>query len=210
MLLSMVRRQLPRTKRTSRIDDTMTVRSNGIPHYTYVDQTPNGLQAQNYNWTLPLNPQYSQQTKRIPCLGTAGLSINGIPIFGPNEAQMPDPYGDPVANGVMDEAEGHSGRNGTYHYHALVESAFFDADGDGVPDLLDDERVPDAAGPSPILGFALDGFPIYGPRGCLDAACQRVVTFKSSYEHTKYEMGTVGCANAMPALTGMHMSARRL
>ena len=67
---------------------------------------------------------------------------------------MPDPYGDPVANGVMDEAEGHTGGQGDYHYHALIESAFADADGDGVPDLFDTENA-EQGGPSPILGFAL-------------------------------------------------------
>ena len=37
---------------------------------------------------------------------------------------------------------------------------------------------------SPIIGYAMDGFPIYGPRGCLDAACSEVVTFKSGWQQT--------------------------
>ena len=48
-------------------------------------------------------------------------------------------------------------------------------------------------GPSQIVGFALDGFPIYGPRGCLDANCEEVVTFKSSYNAINYE--AVGCVD---------------
>ncbi|MEE2786019.1 MAG: YHYH protein, partial [Myxococcota bacterium] len=117
-------------------------------------------------------------------------------VYGPNEAQFPDPYGDPVANGAMDETEGHTGGNADYHYHALLELVFVDSDGDGVPDLLDDEAVPAPMGPSPILGYALDGFPIYGPRGCTDEECETVVTFSSSYETTNYEQGTEGCLNS--------------
>jgi hypothetical protein len=43
--------------------------------------------------------------------------------------------------------------------------------------------VPEAL-PSPVLGFALDGFPIYGPRGCLDAECTEVATMESSWVQT--------------------------
>ena len=35
--------------------------------------------------------------------------------------------------------------------------------------------------PSPILAFAADGFPVFGPFGCIDAECSRVVEFKSSW-----------------------------
>ena len=49
------------------------------------------------------------------------------------------------------------------------------------------------AQPSPIIGFALDGFPIYGPYGCLDEGCSEVVEFKSSWQNTGYWPGTVGC-----------------
>lgn len=38
--------------------------------------------------------------------------------------------------------------------------------------------------PSPVVGYALDGFPIYGPRGCLDVACTQVVTFTSGWVQT--------------------------
>ena len=91
-------------------DDEMTVTSNGIPHYTYVSTTPNALNEQAHVWTVPLNPTYSDSTQAIPCLGTAGFSINGIPVYGPNEGPMPDPFGDPVENAVMDESQGHSGK----------------------------------------------------------------------------------------------------
>jgi hypothetical protein len=175
-------------------DTEMTVEANGIPHYTYVSTTPNALNPQNHSWTIPLNPEYSEQTSEIALLGTVGFAINGIPIYGPNEGPMPDPFGDPVANDVMDESQGHTGGNADYHYHMFVEASFRDTDGDGVPDLYDTEPMAAQDGPSPILGFSLDGFPIYGPQGCLDAACEQVVIFKSSWETTNYEADSLGCA----------------
>jgi hypothetical protein len=51
------------------------------------------------------------------------------------------------------------------------------------------------AQPSPVVGFALDGFPIYGSHGCLDTACTQIVEFKSSYQNTGYRAGTVGCGS---------------
>ena len=176
-------------------DTEVIVTSNGMPHYTYVSTTPNPLAAQNHRWTIPLNPEYSEETQEVPCLGTVGFSISGIPVYGPNEGPMPDPFGDPVANDVMDESQGHTGGDDDYHYHAFVEPSFRDTDGDGVPDLYDDEPMAVQEGPSPILGYALDGFPIYGNRGCLDANCEQVVAFKSSWESTNYENGTEGCEN---------------
>jgi len=107
----------------------------------------------------------------IPLLGTAAFTLNGIPIFGPNEAERPDPYGDPVYNGIVDMCKGHTGGGGTYHYHALLA------------ECITPDRVSDGA-PSPIIGYALDGFPIYGPFGCLDAECSEVVKFESGWVQT--------------------------
>ena len=53
----------------------------------------------------------------------------------------------------------------------------------------------DTSIPSPIIGFALDGFPIYGPMGCLDEDCEEVVEFKSGWELTVYE--SPGCTSSM-------------
>ena len=78
-------------------------------------------------------------------------AIDGMPIFGPNEAAMPDPYGDPIYNGLMDFCLGHTAMGGLYHYHGLLVECL-------VGDVAPDE-------PSPIIGFALDGYPIFGPRG---------------------------------------------
>jgi len=174
----------------------LTMTANGIPHYTYVATTPNPLGEQAHSWTIPLIPAVAATTTGVPCLGAVGFAINGIPLYGPNEGPMPDPFGDPIENDVMDESQGHTGGTADYHYHAFVEATFQDADGDGLPDLYDDDAAPVNQGPSPILGYALDGFPIYGPRGCLDEACGEVMTFKSSWASTNYEMGTEGCANS--------------
>lgn len=151
-------------------DNEVEVVSNGIPGYEFQSITPNGLSEQDYLFRFPLYPELADQTTEIPLLGTAGVAINGLPIFGPNEGPNPDPYGDPVYNGIMDFCMGHTAMGGTYHYHALL-----------VECLTSD--TPANQG-SPIIGYANDGFPIYGPRGCIDEDCTQVVEFKSSWEQT--------------------------
>ncbi len=173
-------------------DTTMTVTSNGIPHYTYQSMTPNALEAQNFVWEVPLSPTELAGVATIPCLGTVGFTVNGIPIYGPNEGPFPDPYGDPIANDVMDWCLGHTGGSADYHYHGVFEECF---------------NIPESTGPSPVIGFAMDGYPIYGPRGCVDADCTDVVTFKSGWDAINVEKDTCAsnadcgsaytCANAM-------------
>jgi hypothetical protein len=147
---------------------TVTVQSNGIPGYRFVATTPNPLRAQNYNWRFPQNPAQAARTTTIPLLGPVGIAVNGLPFYGPNEAQMPHPYGDPVYNQLLDYCLGHTAQRGDYHYHALLVKCLVSGAADGKP--------------SPIIGYAFDGFPIYGPYGCVDAACTRVVKFQSGWD----------------------------
>ncbi len=179
---------------------TMTVTSNGIPHYTYVSMTPNPLAAANHSWTVPLNPTVADAPSDIPLLGDAGFGVNGSVWYGPNEGPFPDPYGDPIGNAICDWCGGHTAD--AYHFHALDETMLVDLDGDGEPTCMDtvdvdqsgDAYVPGAQ-PSPIVGYALDGFPIYGSYGCTESACTEVIEFKSAWENTGYLTNTVGCAN---------------
>ena len=89
-------------------DNSINVSSIGIPHYNFVQITSNDLQSQNYNWDIPRYPIENGENNAIPFLGTDGIANNGLPIFGPNEGPHPDPYGDPVYNGIMDYCMGHT------------------------------------------------------------------------------------------------------
>ncbi|MGB0590320.1 MAG: YHYH protein [Myxococcota bacterium] len=177
---------------------TMTVTSNGIPHYSYVSMTPNALVAANHSWTVPLNPEIADEATELPLLGDAGFGVNGSVWYGPNEGPFPDPFGDPVANGIMDWCGGHTAA--AYHFHYMTETMLIDWDGDGEPACMDTEDLNEAgesyvigSQPSPIVGFALDGFPIYGPYGCTDADCTEVIEFHSSWQNISPRDGTVGC-----------------
>ena len=148
-------------------DDTLVVRSNGIPHYEFVQITPNPLLETNREYRFPLRPKLAAMPTPIPLLGTVGVAINGIPFFGPNEGGVPYPgFGDPIYNSIMDACMGHTARE--YHYHALVEACL-------AADIKPGE-------PSPILAYAADGFAVYGPYGCADQECSKVVKFKSSWK----------------------------
>ena len=120
---------------------------------------------------------------RVALLGQVGIAVNGLPFYGPNEGPFPDPFGDPVFNGIMDECAGHTGGNADYHFHTLIESCLTDGD-------------VDTTAPSGIIGFSFDGFPIYGPRGCLDEDCSEVVEFNSSYQNSSIQADTIGCTNS--------------
>jgi hypothetical protein len=158
----------------------LVVTGNGIPTYMFVSTTPNPLQETQHEYRITLTPQLAGQPTAIPLLGLAGFAVNGMPWFGPNEGPMPDPYGDPIYNGIVDGCSGHTAAE--YHNHALVQKCLTqEGAASSTPWTLPD---PDPTTPSPIIGWALDGFPIYGPYGCLDSSCAEVAEMKSSWEQT--------------------------
>jgi hypothetical protein len=158
-------------------DDEFTIMSNNMPLWEFVALTPNALEEQNYSWTLPRSPTVAAAPTQIgyddgsnPVLGDLGFTVSGLVWYGPTEGPQPDPYGDPFTNAIIDECGGHTGPSGEYHEHIIVTKCFF-------PDWTEDQ-------PAPIVGYALDGFPIYGPTGLLSATDSTVVQFKSSYNET--------------------------
>ena len=164
-------------------DTTFTATSNSMPFYTYVAMTPNALQPVSHTWTIPRNPAVAEKTTAVPIAGIAGFSVAGLPFYGPTEGTQPANQieGDPVFNGLMDGCFGHTSPQ-EYHNHALAVKCLTAA----ALAVAEPWTLPDPAAtePSPIIGWALDGFPIYGPNACLDAACQQVVTVKSGYAKT--------------------------
>ncbi len=77
-------------------------------------------------------------------LGPIGISLNGVPFF--NQYAGPS---QPLTNEVVsfDQYWGHPQQTGQYHYH--VEPLYL---------------TTVKATKSSLLGFLLDGFPVYGPK----------------------------------------------
>lgn len=148
-------------------EDMMIVESNGIPNFEFVRITPNEMQAQNHVWEIPLNPVMAEETSDIPLLGTVAFSVNGLPIYGPNEAPMND-YGDPYLDGLLDYCGGHIGGMNDYHLHTVPSCIFEDYDGSvGL-----------------VVGYSLDGYPILAPFLCTDESCTETIELTSSWERT--------------------------
>lgn len=102
---------------------------------------PNRIATQNYTFKIPKNPSVSSTHSATP-LGPIGVSINGVPFF--NQYAGPS---QPLTSEInsFDQYGGHPAPGGAYHYH--VE-----------PSYLTSLKGSDA-----LLGFLLDGFPVYGP-----------------------------------------------
>lgn len=147
----------------------LKVSSNGMPSYTYVAKTPNGLEPQTWNWSVARTPKVAVSTTSIDGqMGTLGFTTTGLPIFGPEEGPVPpdSAHGDPIYNGLVDSCYGHTGYNGDYHNHAI--------------------RWTSACGftKQTIVGYANDGFPIYAGPACMNKACTKTSTLKSGYART--------------------------
>ncbi len=109
--------------------------------YTFA-KNPNSISSQTLTFKIPLNPKVASSHAATP-MGPIGVSINGIPFFNQYAAG-----GSPVSNEIagFDQWWGHPQNSGQYHYH--VE-----------PKYLTTVK----ASKSALLGFLLDGFPVYGP-----------------------------------------------
>ena len=97
-------------------------------------------------WRIPLNPQVAASGTTVVD-GPVGVAINGVPIFNPCK-QGGCQNGDTKVLGELDVCNGHAGRADDYHYHAA-------------PVCLMSTRTASYWDTHP-LGWALDGFAIYG------------------------------------------------
>jgi hypothetical protein len=183
-------------------ESTVTVQSNGIPTYLYIPLTPNGLQAHTWTFTFPRHPAIAASTTPVPLLGVAGVSVAGIPIFGVNEAAQPatDAYGSPIAAAILDECGSHSAQQGTFHNHAMQVKCLTQAAVSKSQPWNEPDPSPDD--PSPVIGYASDGFPIHGPYECSDASCTSVREMKSGWDDTGHEPGTEGCTSSAACANG--------
>jgi len=102
--------------------------------------------------------------------GTIGMSLVGIPFYGPtNEAYIEGKnatswhYNSPYVkiNG-QDTYGGYPDSNGIYHYN---DSTFITANAWGNVAGLGSNLYVETDGHSTLLGYAIDGYPIYGPYG---------------------------------------------
>lgn len=159
-------------------DTTFVVDGNGIPPYNFVATTPNPLKAVNHHYTITLNPQPAAKPSALP-LGYIGFAVNGLTFYSPSEGPVPvdSAFGDPVYNNLLEACYGHTSQE-EYHYHAFSEKCMIASALVERPWMNGD---PDPTKPSPVLGWAADGYPVYGPRECKDANCTGVIVMQSSY-----------------------------
>lgn len=110
--------------------------------YQY-DRNPNSIDEQVLQIDLAATPTVADEPS---CLngGGIGVLLSGSLLFNGFDAAG----NDAVAHEVQDECHGHPSPQESYHYHDLTT-------------CIDDEGT----GHSALVGYAFDGFGIYGPRG---------------------------------------------
>jgi hypothetical protein len=166
------------------------ISTNGIPTYItgpYLDGNPSLAQSQNAIYRLPLNPVQNTGVPEATTPGNIGIFINGVSLFDYRDgaswktstsAMAGGPFGgqgDNVWNRDavfaelvgFDCSKGHSAM-GNYHHHQnpsafkndlqVISNVCATYNSDGL-------YLPDNTKHSPLLGFAYDGFPIYGAYG---------------------------------------------
>jgi hypothetical protein len=111
--------------------------------YNY-DRNPNAIKAKKMTITLPANPTIAPQASPLT-LGVIGIIKSGSVLYNAVDLQGRDA----VAHEIQDQCAGHPEITGEYHYHNLSE-------------CIDDQRN---TGHSELMGYALDGFGIFGKYG---------------------------------------------
>lgn len=110
--------------------------------YLY-DRNPNSIKQQSITLALPANPTASAQPNCVG--GEVGIMLSGVVLFSAFDAEGRDA----VAHEVQDECDGHPQVSGFYHYHNLS-------------DCIEDTST---GGHSSLVGYAFDGYGIYGYYG---------------------------------------------
>lgn len=139
---------------------------------------PNQIVAAIETFRIPLSP-VNNLSATDTSLGTVGMALNGIPVYNPFEDNE-----ETAAYGrIFSNCCGHPQRNGVYHYHKYPTCLRLISDNwKSEKEKCDEiDALLIAKGHSPLIGFASDGWPIYGPVGWKNENSQTGVLLKSSY-----------------------------
>jgi YHYH protein/Secretion system C-terminal sorting domain len=199
------------------------VSTHGIPTYVtgpFQDGNPSLASDQNAIFKFPLNPTQNTGVATATTGGNIGVFINGVALFdyrdgvswnNNTQAEGGGPIQGPPGQGIwnrdaivaeragFDCAKGHPAM-GNYHHHQNPSAFDLDInvistvcslyDADGLYVINPNEH-------SPLIGFAYDGFPIYGAYGYANTDGTGGITrMKSSYQlrdittRTTYADGT--------------------
>ena len=153
--------------------DHCLITSNGIPNHDFNGPTADfahDVRELTKTYRIPRNPKPSGSTVRLSQRSYDAIMLNGAPVdplaagcYRP-DAPRADKNGnvlagcrdtdpwllDPPAYDVyfgVDQHNAHAQPDGRYHYHANPNALFLDNNFEM---------------PSPVIGFAADGFPVYG------------------------------------------------
>ncbi len=198
------------------------INTNGIPTYItgpFLDGNPSIATAQNAIFKFPLSPAPNTGTPTATTPGNIGLFINGVALFdyrdgvswrNSTSSLAGGPLGG-MGDGVwnrdavvaervgFDCAKAHPAM-GNYHHHQNPSA--FNLDLVVISNICstypaDGLYVIDSTKHSPLIGFAYDGYPIYGAYGYKNAdGTGGIVRMKSSYSlrnitnRTTYANGT--------------------
>ena len=140
-----------------------TITSNGIPNHDFNNgglAFPNNVSSQSYQYEIPLTPTFAGSNTQLLIGTDNGIMLNGAKIdilaaacygVGNEKTGCGNGYDwrfDPLhaENGFrLDNHNAHTQPNGSYHYHGNPNALFADSQVE-----------------SPLIGFAADGFPIFG------------------------------------------------
>ncbi len=135
------------------------VASTGIPSYAIGPWPGNPGAPTNQNWSfrIPRNPVLATTLPTVG-LGHIGVFVNGVTMFNPSDARSYNNLNIWHQNAMWFEASGFDTALGhpamvEYHHHQRTP---------GIPSGNPTHH-------SPIIGYAFDGFPIYGPYGYANA-----------------------------------------
>lgn len=176
---------------------TITIQATGLPYHSYGSELETEvIAAQNYmqRWPNHAGTNYSNPAHPQVPPGIVGYWLNGVAMYNPTDGNTA-PIGYSYIPGSEyvsasqaglslgytwgeDSAGGHANGYNRYHYH---DFHFAGAWGSGIGATNGSVGIAETSvipylqnglthndGHSKILGFTLDGYPVYGPYGYID------------------------------------------
>lgn len=101
---------------------------------------------------LPVTPEDLEAATSLDTVAQIGVAVDGATIFGDA------PFGTSGAIPALDPCGGHNDPSGYYHWHFGADSVQLNLDAEGVDLTCGHEQDSEH-----LVGFAFDGYAIYGP-----------------------------------------------